>query len=178
MTAERFLLGRLGLFYDQVCEVEKDSFKRGQDHESKPLKRHFAGAVHEAVVADFHESAGQHMLEETPEKLEGVEGGFSGAIASGFAIGKGDLPVFNRNDAAVGNGHPEDVGGKILEGGLGIAHGLAVDIPGCLPDLGIDERQHGVFLHRRLEPGLEDLGQCPDRQVKSVACGQPLVPVC
>jgi len=87
MTAERFLPWRLDLFGDQVRDLKKYSLKSGKNQKSKPHQRHLAGAVHEAVVPDLHEPAGQHMLEEAPEKLKGVERGFSGAIAPGFAIG-------------------------------------------------------------------------------------------
>jgi hypothetical protein len=136
MTAERFLTWLLDLFGDHIRDLEKNSFKSGKNQESKPHKGYIAGAVHEAVVPDLHEPAWQHMLEDAPEKLKGTEGDISGAIAPGFARGKGDLPPLDGHNAAVGNGHPKDVGGEIFEGGLGIAHRLAVVVPGELPDLG------------------------------------------
>lgn len=82
MTAERCFLWRLGLLYDQIDEIKKDSFKRGKDQEPESHKRHLAGAVHEAVVPDLHEPFWQHMLKEAAEKFMGTEGGFSGSIAS------------------------------------------------------------------------------------------------
>lgn len=136
MAAERFFLLHHGSFYGKVCESDINSFKSCKNQEPQPNKGHFASTVLEAVMSDFHEPGWQHMLEEAPEKLDDIESGLSGAVTPGFAIRECYLPPFGDNNAAIGDGHPKDVRGKILERGLGIANCLAVNIPGDLPDLG------------------------------------------
>src|SRR5262249_12609809 len=71
---------------------------------------------------------------------------------------KGDGAVFEAHDTAVGDGDPEDIRGKVGEGGLAVVIGLTMDIPGNSPDLGIDVLQeiglaHGVFEERTVDGG-------------------------
>jgi hypothetical protein len=46
-------------------------------------------------------------------------------------ITKGDLAVFEFEDAVVAEGDSEDIGGKIFEGSLAAADGLTVNDPSC-----------------------------------------------
>ena len=117
------------------------------------------------------------MLEKPSDELNDIDGYFSGAVAAGLTIGKGDVSFFDGDNATVGNGYPKDVRRKILERSFGIADRLAVDIPRHLPGFGINERQQTVFLHLCFEFGLEDFREGSDRQIEIIACGKPLFPV-
>ena len=92
----------------------------------------------EAIIADLHQAAGQHMLEEATDELQGVQGHGALTVAVGFAVAAGDLIVFDLDDAAVGNGHLKDLGGQVLDGALAGPDGLTVDVPLHGPDLGGD----------------------------------------
>ena len=49
-----------------------------------------------------------------------------------------DRAVFDFQDTRIGDGHSEDVGGKVFEGCFAGADGLGVDVPVDLPDIGRD----------------------------------------
>lgn len=90
----------------------------------------------ETEIADLDEASGQDVLEEAVDELFGREGAIGVLAGSGRAVAKSDLVVFEFDEAAVGDGDPEDVGSEILEGGAAIADRLAVDDPVLLPDGG------------------------------------------
>ena|SRR5712692_9460676 len=46
-----------------------------QDHQAEGVGREGTACLHKAEVPDFHEAIGEDMLEESAEKLDGVEGG-------------------------------------------------------------------------------------------------------
>ena len=57
-------------------------------------------------------------------------------------VAKGDLVVFEFDQAAVADGDPEDVRSQILEGSAAVADRFAVDHPNLLPNGsgdGVDE---------------------------------------
>ena len=60
------------------------------------------------------------MLEEPAEKLDGVEVGGAGARPAHFPVGEGDRTVREADDALVGEGDPENRGGKGGEGGVAV----------------------------------------------------------
>lgn len=128
-------------------------------------------------MPDFHEAAGKDMLKKAPDELKGIDGDVSRTVAPRFAIGKSDVSPQGIDNTVVGDGYPKDVRGKILERSFGIADRLAIDIPGDLPGLGIDEWHHAVFLHLRFEFGLEDFGQSPNREIEVVAGDKPFFSV-
>ena len=128
-------------------------------------------------MPDFHEAAGKDMLKKPPDKLKGIDDDVSRTVAPRFAIGKSDVSPQDIDNAVIGDGDSKDVWGKVFECSFGIADRLAIDIPGDLPDLGIDEWQHAVLLHLRLEFGLEDFGQRPNREIEVVAGNEPFVSV-
>ena len=97
------------------------------------------------------------MLQEAPHELHDVKAGNAHAAAAGFAVFEENPPVFKLDDAVVGNGHPENIGGQILETAIAGADGLAVHIPISLPYGFINELVKPGRFHFSTEFGLEDL---------------------
>ena len=98
-------------------------------------------------MPDFHKAIGQDMLEESAEKLDGVEMGRPWAGTANFTVGESNRAVLEAHDAAVGDGDPEDIGGEVGEGGVAVVVGLTVDVPGDGPDLRIDLLQQTSLAH-------------------------------
>src|SRR5262245_40252550 len=96
---------------------------------------HGTACMQKAEVTDFHEAIREDMLEEPTDKLHGVEVDGSWACTARFTIGESDGAVLERDDAAIGDRDPEDIGGEVFEGGVSIVMGLTVDVPGDVPDL-------------------------------------------
>ena len=129
------------------------------DHEADGRERDGAAGMEKTEVADFHEALGQDVLEEPAEKLHDVELGSTWAGTADFPVGEGDRAVCERDDAAVGDGDLEDIGGEIGEGGVAVVVGLTVDIPRDGPDLGSDLLQQAGVGHLFLEDGAVDGGE-------------------
>ena len=55
-------------------------------------------------------------------------------MAVRFAIADEDRAVFDFQDSRIGDGHSEDVGGKVFEACFAGTDGLGVNIPVDLPD--------------------------------------------
>jgi hypothetical protein len=102
------------------------------------VERDSTVGIHKAIVADFHETGGQDMLEEAADELHDIESESSGSLAVGFAVANDHGAVVGTDDAGIGDGDLEDVGGEIFESGFTGAHRLGVDGPVCLPDFGWD----------------------------------------
>lgn len=68
------------------------------------------------------------MLKETPDELEGVDGGSAWPVALCLAVGEGDLAVLDIDDPGVGDGHAEDVRGQILVRGLAVVSPTAWEL--------------------------------------------------
>jgi len=175
--AEGFCSLALSFFNDKVREVGGDFSKSIDNQQTKPGKINLAGAVHEAVMPDLHEPQGQDMLEKTSDKLKGIDGERSLPSGTGFAVGKCNLPAVDGNDAGIGDGNPKDIRSQVFERCFGVPYSLAVDIPCCLPDIGIYLGQHCVFHHLGLEFCFEDFGKRPNREIKAVLGGEPFFPV-
>ena len=148
-----------------------------KNKEPKAGKRDSAVAAHEAVMADLHEACGQDMLEKAPDELEDIESDMARPVAAFLAIGEGDGSIFDSHDSGIGDSHPEDIGGEVFQGCLAVAYGLTVDVPGDLPDAGIDFVEQPLSCHLGLEFGPEDFGEGSDRQIEVVAGRQPLFSV-
>ena len=73
-----------------------------------------------AAVADFLQTIGQDMLEESTEQLDGVEMGHTWAGAAHFPGGEGDRAVRERDHAAVGDGDLEDIRGEVGASGVAV----------------------------------------------------------
>ena len=113
------------------------------------------------------------MLEEPAEKFHDVELGGAWARTARFTIGEGDGAVLERNDAAVGDGDLEDIGGEVGEGGVSIVIGLTVDVPGDGPDLWGDVLQQSNLAHGFFEQSAVDQGEGFDRDKEVDSGGQP-----
>ena len=62
-------------------------------------------------------------------------------------IGESDSAVLERDDAAVGDSDPEDIRGEGGAGRVAVGVGLAVNVPGGVPDQGVDLRQQSSLIH-------------------------------
>ena len=85
------------------------------------------------------------------------------------AVAKGHLVVFEFDQAAVADGDPEDIRGKILDGRAAIADRFAMNHPLLLPNGGTDIVGEAGFLQGMLEFGLEDPGEGFDREEEVMA---------
>lgn len=131
------------------------------------------GGSKETEIAHLHKAPGQDMLEETVDKLFGGEGAELELSSIGRAVAKGDLVVFELDQATVADGDPEDVRSQVLEGGAAIADRFAVDDPLLFPDgswyiVGKVGSLKGVK-----EFGLEDPGDGFDWEQEMVMGRQP-----
>jgi len=129
--------------------------------------------VQEAVIAYFHESGGEDVLQETADELQGIEGHSPQPAAPGFGVSEEDGVVFHLDDAAIGDRHLEDIRGEVMEASFGRAYRLGVDIPIDLPDFRGDLIQEAGVSHDLPELGLEDFGERFDGEIKIDPGGMP-----
>ena len=118
----------------------------------------------EAIIADFHETSRQNVLEVAPDEFVCRQCHPPEAGASGFTIMEGHLAIDYLLYPAVADRDPENIRRQILETGLAGTDRLTVDVPGCLPDLGIDFPQKAELFHLIPKFALEDLRQGSHRQ--------------
>ena len=111
-----------------------------RNHQADGRGRDGAAGMEQAKMTDFHEAIGQDVLEEPAEKLHDVEMGGAWACTPRFTVGEGDRAVLERDDAAGGDGDPEDIRSEVGEGRVSVVIGLTVDVPGDVPDLWVDVR--------------------------------------
>jgi hypothetical protein len=139
------------------------------------------GGGEETEIAHLHETSGQDMLEKAMDELFGGEGTERDLAGSGRAVAKGDLVVFEFDQAAIADSDPEDVGCQVLEGSAAVADRFAVDHPILLPDGGWDAVGEAGSLKGVMEFGSEDPGEGFDweqemmvgREPGAVIGGQP-----
>jgi hypothetical protein len=117
------------------------------DQQADGREREGTAGMEKTEVPDFLKAIGQDMLEESPEKLDGVELGRTGADTAHFPVGEGHSTVLEAYDAAVGDGDLEDIGCEVGEGRVAVGVGLAVDVPVGLPDQWVDLRQQSSLIH-------------------------------
>ena len=96
------------------------------------------------------------MLEETADKPGGVEVGGAQPGTSRFTVGEGNGAVLERDDAAIGDGDFEDIGGEVLQRRVAVGVGSTVDVPGDVPGLRVDLFKKPGFGHLLLEDGAVD----------------------
>ena len=106
------------------------------------------------------------MLEEPAHKLQDIELGGARACAFGGAVRERDDTVLERDDTAVGAGHFEDIRGKVLQGRGAVRVGLAVHVPGGVPDLCGDLLDKPSGVHLFFEDGAVDRRQGLDRHIE------------
>ncbi len=96
------------------------------------------------------------MLQKAADEFHNIEGQDFGALAVRFAVANPHRAVLDGNDARVGNGDFEDVGGEIFDSGLAGANRLAVDVPGDLPEIRWNLIEQIGLLQQIAELGSED----------------------
>jgi hypothetical protein len=104
------------------------------------------------------------MLEETVDELFGREGTEGGLAGIRRAVAKGDLVVFELDQATVADGNPEDIRSQVLEGSTAIADRFAVNDPLLLPDGSWYLVGEPGFLEGVKEFGPENPGEGFDRE--------------
>ena len=127
----------------------------------------------EAVVSDFHKPFGQDMLEKATDELQGIERSGSVEVGSVLSVFEGDGTVFHFEDAVIGDGDFEDVGGEVFEGGVAFTDGLGVDVPVQGPHLGIDLLKEPGFFQGVTELGAVDGREGFDRDVEILRGREP-----
>jgi hypothetical protein len=90
-----------------------------------------------------------------------------------FAVANEDGAAFDFDDSRIGDGYPEDVRGEVFEACFTGTHGLGVDVPVELPDLGRDLIEETGLLHFIAELGFEDDGESSDGEIKIGPGGVP-----
>jgi hypothetical protein len=103
--------------------------------------------MQKAAVADFLHAIGQDMLEAPAEQRDDVQGCGAEACTAHVPGGAGDRVVLEADEAWVGDGDREAIGGKGGEGGMAAVLGLRVDGPGDGPDLGSARLQETGLAH-------------------------------
>jgi len=116
----------------------------------------------EAIVADLLEAVGQDMLQKAADELRGREGGEFLSFGLAILITKSDLAVLEFEDPVVAEGHAEDIGGEIFQGGLAAADRLTINDPILVPDLREHLGVEGSFLEGVAELSAEDFAQSLD----------------
>jgi hypothetical protein len=91
----------------------------------------------------------------------------------GLAIAKEDRAVLDFQDSRVGDGHSENVGGKVFEACFAGTDGLGVDVPVDLPDFRGDLIEETGLFHFIVELGFEDLGKSSDGEIEIDPGGVP-----
>jgi hypothetical protein len=111
----------------------------------------------------------ENMLEETLKELFHRERTFFELAGIRSAILKGNLgrlhaaAILESQQTAIADGHPMDIRSQILESGLAIANGFAMDNPIPHPDLGGDLLQEFQFLQTAPEGGPKQFGESAHR---------------
>ena len=124
----------------------------------------------ETEVADFDKAFRENVLQETLEELLDRERTTFERAGIGSAVLESDLRILHAavvhegEQAAIADGHAVDVRGKILESGLPIAHGQAMDNPILRPHFGGDDREEGRVAQKALKTGAEEFGERPHGQ--------------
>ena len=137
------------------------------------IERDRTVGIQESVVTDFHKPGGHHVLQEAADELHDLKGEDSWAITVGFAVANEDGAVLDFQDARVGDGDFEDVGGEVFEACFRGRDGLGVDVPIDLPDLSGDLIEEAGFYHFIAELGLEDFGERFDGEIEIGSGGMP-----
>jgi hypothetical protein len=128
------------------------------DQGTDGIEPHFAVGIDKAKRPHLHEPGGEHVLQEAPDKLYDLEGHGPPPGAFGGLVAKGDSSIFDLENTAVGDSHPENIGSEILEAGGAFAHRPAVDVPLDFPHLKGDLPFEAGRLHLVSELGPEDFG--------------------
>ena len=94
-------------------------------------------------------------------------------MAVRFAVANEDGAVLDFQDSRIGDGHSEDVGGKVFEACFAGTDGLGIDVPVDLPDFRGDLIEETGLLHFIAELGFEDFGESSDGEIEIDPGGVP-----
>jgi len=94
-------------------------------------------------------------------------------VAVRFAVANEDRAVLDFQDSRIGDGHSEDVGGKVFEACFTGTDGLGIDVPVDLPDFRGDWVEETGLFHFIAELGFEDLGKSSDGEIEIDPGGVP-----
>jgi len=111
------------------------------EHQAEGVRRDGTACMEQAARTDCHAAIGHDVLEDPAEKLHAVEVGGAWACPAHCTGGARDRAVLEADEAWVGDGDPEDRGGKGGAGGVSVGRRLTLDVPGEGPALGGDVRQ-------------------------------------
>jgi hypothetical protein len=129
---------------------------------------------HEAVVTDAHKATRQDMHEVTADELGSIKSHTPLTVGIGFDIGEGYPAFDNRDDATVGDGCLEHIGGQVLHDALPVlADRFAVNDPSSPPDGRGYAVMQPVVLDQFAEDAFEDCGQRLARGIEVLACAAP-----
>jgi hypothetical protein len=126
----------------------------------------FAVGIHKSVVTDFHEAGGQYVLQEASDELHDFKGESSQSVAVMVFIADEDSAVLDFEDAVIGDGDFEDIGGEVFEAGGRGRDGLGVDVPVDEPDFRGDLIEEAGFFHFIAEPSSKDFGESFDGEIE------------
>ncbi len=113
------------------------------------------------------------MLQESADELHDFEGEDSWAITVRLAIANENGAVLDFDDARVGDGDFEDVGGEVFEACFAGRYRLAVDVPVALPDFRGDLIEATGLFDLITELGAEDFRERFDREKEVGSGGMP-----
>ena len=107
----------------------------------------------------LHEPFRQHMLEEAPQKFVRGDGAGPATFGHPIPIPEGDGVVRGGDDPVVGEWTTRHIRGHILQGGVPIPHGSAIDDPGLGPHVRWDLVSELELPQGRTEFGPEQDGK-------------------
>jgi len=84
-----------------------------------------------------------------------------------------DRAILDFQDSRIGDGHSEDVRGKVIEGCFAGTDGLGIDVPVDRPDFRRDLIEETGLVHFIAELGFEDLGKSSDGEIEVDPGGVP-----
>ena len=80
-------------------------------------------------MADLHKALEKHMLEATPDELEGLDAHELLDLGLGIGIGEGERVLADAHDAIIADRGAKDVGGKITQRPNAGSHRAGDDVP-------------------------------------------------
>ena len=101
------------------------------------------GTVVQAVVSDLAEAGWQDMQQETFDERKWRESGRARLPRVGVSVTEDDFAVIVMQDGRIGQGHAEDIPGKISECVFSGANRFGMDDPSLTPDGGGHRREEG-----------------------------------
>jgi Tat protein secretion system quality control protein TatD with DNase activity len=79
------------------------------DQSSEGIECYFTVGIHEAEIADLHETGWQHMLEEATDEFHDIQSHRSPSGAFGLFVTKGDDSILHTDNATIGDGNFKNI---------------------------------------------------------------------